>query len=215
MGNIMLSTNTLKKTFALIISGVMLLSLAGCSFNLSSLVSPETSFTPAEDSNPIHGAPKIAGESISLPCTVTDLKNKGFETDYLVEDGCVKMWHTTEERRVNNLNMYLYPDNGYGYKDKDLISDDDTIVAIKVIQSDHIELDFNGIRIWTPKDDILEIAGTPAYEKDLPFDGNYYFYLGDNDQVYRFKFLATDKLEEFLFGTKDFMIDAKGQPYTD
>ena len=210
----MLSMNTIKKVFALIISGVMLASLAGCSFKFSSLVSPETSFTPAVDSNPIHGTPRIADESISLPCTVTDIKNKGFDTDYIVEEGHVKMWHITKERRGNNLDMYVYPDKGYGYKDKDLISDDDTIVAIKVIQSDHIELDFNGIRIWMEKDDFFEIAGTPAYEKDLPFDGNYYFYLDDNDQVYRFKFLATDRLEEFLFGTKDYMIDEKGQPYT-
>ena len=44
--------------------------------------------------------------------------------------------------------------------------------------------------------------------------GDYYFYLGDNDQVYRFQFLATDKLEEFLVGTSEYMIDEKGQPYT-
>ncbi|MBR3142069.1 MAG: hypothetical protein IKF09_02845 [Clostridiales bacterium] len=187
---------------------------AGCSFDISSLISPETSFTPAADSSPISGAPKIADEEIFLPCTVKDLKNKGFETDYLIKDGSVKMWHIEEEQRGNNLDMYVYPDKGYDYKDNDIIKDDDTVAAIKVIQSDHIELDLNGIRIWTSKEDVLKISGTPAYEKKLPFDGEYYFYLGDNDQIYRLKFLATDRLEEFLVGTKEYMTDEKGRLYT-
>ncbi len=209
----MLKMNTVKKAFAFVITGLMLASLAGCSFNLSPLGSSKAA-APAEDSTPIHGSPKIAEESISLPCTVRDLKNTGFETDYIVEDGSVKFWHTSEELRGNNLNMYVYPDEGYGYKDKDLISDSDTIVAIKVTSFDHIDFDFNGIRIWMDKEDFLNIAGTPAYERSVMLKGDYYFYLGDNDQVYRFQFLATDKLEEFLVGTSDYMIDEKGQPYT-
>ena len=197
----------IKKVFVFIISGVMLVALAGCSFDISSLISSKTSFTPAADSSPISGTPKIAGEEIFLPCTVKDLKNKGFETDYLIEDGYVKMWHIEEENRGNNPCMYVYPDKGYGYKDKDNIKDDDTVVAIMVSQFEQIELDFNGIRIWTSKEDFLNIAGTPAYEKKLLFDGVYYYYLGYNDQIYRFKFLATDRLEEFLFGTKEFMTE--------
>ena len=206
--------NKIKKVFAFIVSGILLVQLAGCSFDISSLISSENSFTPAADSSPISGAPKIAGEVISLPCTVKDLKNNGFETDYLVEDDYVKMWHITEEKRGNNLNMYVYPDKGYDYKDNDYIKDNDTIVAILVTQFDQIDLDFNGIRIWISKEDFLKIAGTPAYEKELPFKGDYYFYLGDNDQIYRFKFLATDRLEEFLVGTKEYMIDEKGRLYT-
>lgn len=206
--------NRMKKVFALIISGILLMALTGCSFDISSLLSSGTSFTPAADSSPIPGAPKIAGEEISLPCKVKDLKSQGFETDYLYEDGYVKMWHITEEQRGNNLCMYLYPDKGYDYKDKDHIDDDVVIAAIMVTQFDMIDFDFNGIRIWLSKEDFLEIAGTPAYEKKLLLDGEYYFYLGDNDQIYRFKFLATDRLEEFLFGTKEYMIDEKGRLYT-
>ncbi|MBO4460158.1 MAG: hypothetical protein J5778_05810 [Clostridiales bacterium] len=207
----MLSTSRIKIVFAFVFSGIMLASLAGCGFNSSSLFSSETSFTPATDSNTIHGTPKIAGEEILLPCTISDLKNKGFETDYLYENGYVKMWHISEEKRGNNLCMYVYLDKAYDYKDNDNINDDDTVVAILVTQYDHIDLDFNGIRIWGAKEDILNIAGTPAYEKEVFLAGNYCFYLGDNDQVYRLKFLATDKLEEFLFGTKDYMIDENGQ----
>lgn len=201
----------IKRIFAFIVAGIMLLALAGCSLDITSLGSPETSFTPAEDSSPISGAPKIEGESISLPCTIKDLENKNFETDYLFEDGCVKMWHVPEENRGNNLCMYLYLDKDY--KDNDHIADDDTVVAIKVIQFDHIDFDLNGIRIWTSKEDVLKIAGNPAYEKELPLKGDYFFYTGDNGQIYRFKFLATDKVEEILFGTKDYMTDEKGQPY--
>ena len=206
------SMNKMKKVFAFVIAGIMLLSLAGCSFDIKSLLSPETSYTPAADSIPISGTPKIADEEIKLPCKVIDLKNTGFETDYLVEDGHVKMWHVSEENRGNNLNMYLCLEKDY--KDNDHISDEDTVVAILVTQFDHIEFDLNGIRTWTSRDDVLKIAGSPAYKKEIPFDGEYYFYEGDNGQIYRFKFLATDKVEEVLFGTENYMIDEKGQPYT-
>ena len=205
IGMVKLNMNRIKKVFAFILSGIMLAALAGCSFDISSLVSSNTSFTPAADSSPISGSPKIAGEEISLPCKVKDLKNKGFETDYLYENGYVKMWHIAEENRGNNPCMYLYPDKGYDYKDKDYINDDDTIVAIMVSQFEQIDLDLNGIRIWSSKEDFLKIAGTPAYEKKLAFKGEYCYYLGDNDQIYRFKFLATDRLEEFLMGTKEYM----------
>ena len=201
----------IKKVFAFIIAGIMLVSLAGCSFDITSLVFPAKSFTPAADSDPISGFPTIAGEEISLPCKVIDLKNQGFETDYLYEDGYVKMWHVSEEKRGNNLNMYLCLDKDY--KDKDYVDDADTVVAIMVTQFDHIEFDFNGIRLWTSKEDVLKIAGTPAYEKEILFKGEYYFYLGDNDLIYRFKFLATDKVEDILFGTKEYMLDEKGRPY--
>jgi len=203
----------IKIVFAFIVSGIMLVSLAGCSLDISSVVSPETSFTPAADSSPISGTPEVADEAITLPCKVIDLKNTGFETDYLVEDGYVKMWHVSEENRVNNLNMYLCLEKDY--KDNDHISDDDTVVAILVTQFDHIEFDLNGIRTWTSKEDVLKIAGTPAYSKEIPFKGEYYFYEGDNGLIYRFKFLATDKVEEVLFGTEDYMIDEKGHLYTE
>lgn len=121
------------------------------------------------------------------------------------------MWHIREEKRGNNLNMYLVLDKRNGYKDNDHISDDDTVVAIKVTQFDKIEFDLNGIRIWLAKDEVLKIAGTPAYRKKLPLDGEYCFYLGDNDLIYRFKFMATDKVEEVLFGTKAYMTDDKGR----
>ena len=199
----------MKKVFAFIVFGIMLLSLAGCSL-LSS-----KPFTPDKDSNPISGAPKVAGEEISLPCKVKDLKNKGFETDYLYEKGYVKMWHVAEERRGNNLCMYLCLDKGNAYKEKDSINDEDTVSAIMVTQFDKIEFDLKGIRIWLAKDEVLKIAGTPAYRIKLPLDGEYCFYLGDNDLIYRFKFMATDKVEEVLFGTKAYMTDDKGRLKTD
>lgn len=203
----------IKKWFVLIISGIMLVALAGCSLDIKSALSPETSFTPSADSSTISGLPKIEGEEISLPCKIKDLEAQRFETDYLYEDGYVKMWHIAEENRGNNLCMYLCLDKEY--KDKDYVSNEDTVVAIKVVQYDHIDFDFKGIRLWTSKDDVLEIAGTPAYSKEFPFKGEYYFYLGDNGQIYRFKFLATDKVEEILFGTEEYMTDEKGQLYTE
>ena len=197
-----------KKIFAFVALGIMILALAGCSL-LSS-----KPFSPDKDSSPISGVPKIEDEEISLPCTVKDLKDKRFETDYLFEKGYVKMWHVREEKRGNNLNMYLLLEKRNEYKDNEHISDDDTVVAIKVTQFDKIEFDLNGIRIWLDKDEVLKIAGTPAYKTKLPLDGEYFFYLGDNDLIYRFKFLATDRVEEVLFGTKEYMINEKGQLYT-
>ena len=41
--NIMLSMNKIKKVFAFVISGIMLVQLAGYSFDISSLISLETS----------------------------------------------------------------------------------------------------------------------------------------------------------------------------
>lgn len=75
----MQSNKDTKKVFAILILGIMILSLPGCSL-LSS-----KPFTPDKDSSPISGAPKIEDEEISLPCTVKDLKDKRFETDYLLK----------------------------------------------------------------------------------------------------------------------------------
>lgn len=204
----------IKKVFAFIISGIMLVALAGCRFDISSLISSETAFTPAADSSPLSGTPKVEGEEITLPCTVKDLENQGFETDYIYDRGYVKMWHISEEQRGNTLNMYLCLENAQDYEQNDHISGDDTVVAIRFFQYDHIDFDLNGIRLWTSKEDVLKIAGTPAYEKKYPLKG-YYFYLGDKDLIYRFEFMSTDRVEEILVGTKEYMTDEKGQLYMD
>ena len=155
-----------KKIFAFILAGIMLAALGGCGFRIPFSGESEASF-PAKDSSPISGTPQIENEEITLPCTVKDLIDRRFETDYLFEKGYVKMWHHAEEKRGNYLSMFLILGNRSKYKEQDKISDDDTVVAIMVTQFYNIKFDLNGIHLWQDKEDVLKIAGTPAYEKKM------------------------------------------------
>ena len=141
----------------------------------------ETKGTVDPNSTVLMKSPKVNGYPIDVPCTVGDLKSKGFEVEEVVEGEMVCM-------------VYDQPDNYYALDcyleepvtNQDNISDDTVVVAIElfIIGTD---LDFYGLELGMYEEDFKSIMGTPYCIAGRTVDhGRYYYYLGLGDVIYEF-----------------------------
>ena len=214
-----------KRKFAVgIICGVLLM-IAGVVFTVFGLINAltatldaamdlvplPTSFTPAEGSRPVSGTLKIDGHEVTMPCTVSDLQNMGYVTDYEYFDHTIGMWPLDNKNgKIVPPHFDAYIDNSYGYKSYDHVKGDDHISAIRLQDDWDIEFEFNDLKYGMSKEAFLEIYGTPAYEIDNPQMGDFLYYVGENDTIYRFKFGNhyggdSDYLIGIMYGTSEYM----------
>ena len=178
-----------------------------------SVVASDTDETASADilSGPnaavLTGVPKIGGQEILLPCTVADLKAKGFS----VEDGGMVMEDSSIMMCYDGDDYYAFTCYLSGTKQEgDIASDNDEVVAIELFMD--TPLDFHGIVMEMDEKDFAPMIGMPAYvsEKALYY-GHYSYYMGDNGMAYEFYFMnLTDypenlKLNMLMIGTKEYM----------
>ena len=147
----------------------------------SSEETPETKGTADPDSNVLMKSPVVNGYPIDVPCTIGDLKAKGFDVDEVIDGEMVVM-------------VYDQPDNYYALDcylqepviDQDSVSDDAVVEAIElfIIGTD---MEFYGLELGMYEEDFKSIMGTPYRIAGRTVDhGRYYYYLGLGDVIYEF-----------------------------
>ena len=164
-------------------------------------------FTPAEGSKPISGTFKFEGEEIKFPVKLSDLTNRGFETDYEYFDKIITIWRKAEgNNKFNSKVFYAYLNKSYSYKSYDKVGFSDDVAAISFRIDDEFGFEFNDIKFGMLKDDFVKEYGTPAHLIADSFYGDSLYYLGDNDVIYRFNFSPSDHtLMSVMVGTSEYM----------
>ena len=217
--SIVMTAKKKKKFVAGIISGIVLI-IAGLVFVVFGLLNAmlagvkavveiiptHTSFTPAEGSSPISGTLKIDGNEVAMPCTVTELQNLGYDTDYEWFNQNIYMWPTDNKNgRFETPHFQAYIDNSYGYDSNDHVKGSDQISAIKIQRECDITFEFGDLQYGMSKDAFIEMYGAPAYEIDHPTQGDFLYYVGENDTIYRFAFDHNYTLFGIMYGTSEYM----------
>ncbi|MBP5417257.1 MAG: sigma-70 family RNA polymerase sigma factor [Clostridiales bacterium] len=142
---------------------------------------PETKGTVDPNSNVLMKSPVVNGYPIDVPCTIGDLKSKGFEIDEVVDGEMVCMVYDQPDNYYA-LNCYLEEPAG----DQANVSDDTRVAAIElfIIGTD---LDFYGLELGMYEEDFKSVMGTPYAIAGRTVDhGRYYYYLGLGDVIYEF-----------------------------
>ena len=151
-------------------------------------------------------SPVVNGYPINVPCTIGDLKEKGFSIEEVVDGEMVCM-------------AYDEADNYYAFncilkdpvQDESRVSDDTQVIAIQlfIIGTD---LDFYDVELGMSESDFAAVIGTPYYLAGRSVDhGRYYYFLGLGDLVYEFycSELTEDpghpQLISIVFGTQEYM----------
>ena len=174
----------------------------------SSSETPETQGTADPNSIVLMKSPVVNGYPIDVPCTIGDLKSKGFEIDEVVDGEMVCMVYDQPDNYYA-LNCYLEEPAG----DQANVSDDTRVAAIElfIIGTD---LDFYGLELGMYEEDFKPIMGTPYKIAGRTVDhGRYYYYLGLGDVIYEFycSELTEDptkpELVSILFGTQEYMYE--------
>lgn len=149
------------------------------------------------DSAAIDGVPKIFGEAIFLPCTVAELKQKGFDTDYEVLSQKISMWpEDGREFYADGPHFDCYLEYGsYDYKN-DKASDDSVVVAVKFQEYNMVDLDFHNISFDMTDGDIWDLFGTPAYQEDDVMNGHAVYFTGDHGLMYKFNYRFSNQRPE-------------------
>lgn len=172
---------------------------------VSEVAGMSTEFTTVPGSRTIPGNIKINGDEIKLPCTIAELKSKGYETDYKYSDNMVMFWSDGDSEGGNERSYfyaYLADDSYYGYADT--AEDNQLIAAIELHDDDKTAFQLNGIHFGMSKDDFINKTGSPALEKHDPALGDTLYYLGDNGLMYRFHF-SYHTLHKVTAGTPEYM----------
>lgn len=218
--SIVMTAKKKKKFVAGIISGIVLLT-AGAVFVVygvfgaltagldaaMSMMPLATEFTPDEGSRPISGTLKIDGHEVTIPCSVTDLEHMGYDSDYEYFSGNIDMWPKSNKNgKYEPPHFQVYIDNSYGYKAYDHVRGDDRVSAVKIQNDSGISFEFNDLKFGMSKYAFLMICGTPAHEIDNPTQGDFLYYLGENDTIYRFYFDHEYVLAGIMYGTSDHMV---------
>ena len=190
------------------LSGILISSITSCVLVclllsracLSSLmtVSTATKAVPINtNSTVIDGVPKVFGEAIFLPCTIAELKQKGFDTDYSVTAHEIHMWPKDDREFFAEgpyINCYLeYDSYDYG---NNTASDDSIVVAITFQEYNQAELDFHSISFDMTDEDIWNQFGVPAYEEDSKMDGHAAYYMGNHGLMYKFNYRFSNQRYE-------------------
>ena len=190
------------------LSGILISSITSCVLVclllsracLSSLmtVSTATKAVPINtNSTVIDGVPRVFGEAIFLPCTIAELKQKGFDTDYSVTVHEIHMWPKDDREFFAEgpyINCYLeYDSYDYG---NNTASDDSIVVAITFQEYNQAELDFHSISFDMTDEDIWNQFGVPAYEEDSKMDGHAAYYMGNHGLMYKFNYRFSNQRYE-------------------
>ena len=190
------------------LSGILISSITSCVLVclllsracLSSLmtVSTATKAVPINtNSTVIDGVPRVFGEAIFLPCTIAELKQKGFDTDYSVTVHEIHMWPKDDREFFAEgpyINCYLeYDSYDYG---NNTASDDSIVVAITFQEYNQAELDFHSISFDMTDEDIGNQFGVPAYEEDSKMDGHAAYYMGNHGLMYKFNYRFSNQRYE-------------------
>lgn len=190
------------------LSGILISSITSCVLVclllsracLSSLmtVSTATKAVPINtNSTVIDGVPRVFGEAIFLPCTIAELKQKGFDTDYSVTVHEIHMWPKDDREFFAEgpyINCYLeYDSYDYG---NNTASDDSIVVAITFQEYNQAELDFHSISFDMTDEDIWNQFGVPAYEEDSKMNGHAAYYMGNHGLMYKFNYRFSNQRPE-------------------
>ena len=152
-------------------------------------------------SDPVPGKPVLYGQEITLPCTIGDMKDKGFDTDGRIVTEFVNMW--CQDNKESACLCYL---SGEYTKDgMDTAGDDAVILGIQIFRGDGpIEFELNGTPPGSSEQDVIAQWGEPQAE----YSGNherFIFYKGENGIVYKCTESSAGDVFAFVFGTYDFM----------
>ena len=172
----------------------------------SELADLSDDFTTVQGSKPIPGGLKINDNEITLPCTIAELKSKGFETDnkYLGKE--IKFWYAGDSKDVNEMPYFYVCIDNDDYARFDYVKDDDLIVAVKMQEDNKTAFELNGIYFRMSKAKLIDKFGIAAFEKDNPAQGDALYYLGDDGLMYRFIFSSTyQALWNVTVGTSEYM----------
>ena len=206
-----------KKKFVWGIIGGLALIIAGAVFFVYGVINTArvgieiaqdfmpTEFTPAEGSRVVSGTLKVDGYEVTMPCTVNDLQLIGYKTDYYYFGHGIDMWLLNDKNQEQHFPAYL--DNSYGYENQDRVSGEDQVAAIIIKCDSGVTFEFNDLKFYMKQDELINRYGTPAYKIDDSNYGNYLYYLGENDTIYRFQFDSNKYLVSIMYGTSDFMKD--------
>lgn len=143
------------------------------------------------DSDVITGLPTICGHTISLPCTVGDLKAMGFTTDGVVLTGNMLMEIEYEVYNEAWEEMETVEDQiscFVGGKDFETDNVSDDAIVYEITFGQYFEV--NGMGMRTPENEFISNTGTPAYvdRTDNEFRRCAYYYLDENGCVYKIRF---------------------------
>ena len=156
------------------------------------------------DADVIVGLPTLCGHTISLPCTVGDLKAIGFTTDGSAFAGQMTMdieyevYNETWEEMETVTDEIICFVEGPDYESDDV--SDDVIVYEITFGEDFV---VNGMSWGTREDEFVSNTGTPSYvdRTDNEFRRCAYYYLDENGNCYKlrfFQFIGSD--EEPILG---------------
>lgn len=190
------------------LSGILISSITSCVLVclllsracLSSLmtVSTATKAVPINtNSTVIDGVPRVFGEAIFLPCTIAELKQKGFDTDYSVFFNEINMWPQDDrEFYAEGPHFICYLESGSYDFNKNIASDDSVVVAIKFQEYNQVDLDFHNISFDMTDEDIWDLFGEPAYEEDSKMDGHAAYFMGNHGLMYKFNYYFSNQRPE-------------------
>ena len=200
---------TLKKCIPFVLAAVMSMCVfTGCiSGFIESELPKHTTFSAAEGSQKISGALKIYGKEITLPCTVAELKSKGFDTDNkFTAEGAIRIWPSDNENgSLEATYFYACLSGNLKYEKDEIIKDEENIAAIKFREDNKIDFELNGITFGMTEDEFIKLLGKPAYERDYGPQGYGRYYEGTNGSVYRFLFKGDKTLWSVMIATPEYI----------
>ena len=169
---------------------VCILLSRACFSSLLTAKATEAKVVPINaNSTVVDGVPKIFGEAIFLPCTVAELKQKGFDTDYSVLVHEIHMWPKDDRKSFFDGPYFdCYLEYGSYDYNKNTASDDSIVVAITFQEHNQVELDFHNISFDMTDEDIWDLFGTPAYQEDDKWNGHSAYFMGNHGLMYKFNY---------------------------
>lgn len=141
----------------------------------------------------ISGTPRFFGKEITLPCTVGELKELGFDTDYDLVGDEMKIWPKDGRDSPYSgpyFDCYL-EFNSYNSR-TDKATNQSVVVAIQFQKHNQVDFDFHNISLDMTEYDVIDAFGYPAFEHDPEMDGHKSYYWGDNGCVYRFNYMYSN-----------------------
>jgi hypothetical protein len=200
---------TLKKCIPFVLAAVISMCVfTGCiSGFINSELPKHTTFSAAEGSKKIPGSLKISGKEITLPCTISDLKKLGFDTDNkFTSEGAIRMWPADNENGSSETSyFYACLSGNLKYENDEKIKNEENIAAIKFSEDNKIDFELEGISFGMTADEFIKILDKPAYERDYGPQGYGRYYEGTNGSVYRFMFGGDKTLWSVMIATPEYI----------
>lgn len=153
-------------------------------------------------------SPVVNGYPIDVPCTIGELKTKGFKVEEVVDGEMVCMVYD-EADNYYAFNCFLEEPS----QDPDNVDDDAEVSAIEffIIGTD---MDFYDLELGMYEEEFTAVMGTPYCTAGRTVDhGRYYYYLGLGDVIFEFycSELTADptkpQLVSITFGTQAYMYE--------